>query len=156
MSPNRKIFNTLATFLFIALVSFTNTSFAIDGEALFKANCANCHKPLEDFTGPALQGARKENRITDWAIKWVNNVNSMLETDPYAKTLLAKFGSRMTQFNLKKKKLPPYLDYVDAYKTAPLQRPKGDASNPPEEDNSLLFGILTLILAVIAFNIITG
>src|SRR5207247_702814 len=60
MSPNRKIFkDILASFLFIALVSFTNTSFAADGEALFKANCANCHKPLEDYIGPMLQGARK-------------------------------------------------------------------------------------------------
>ena len=47
MSPNTKIFKgILASFLFIAMVSFTNASFAADGEALFKANCANCHKPL--------------------------------------------------------------------------------------------------------------
>ena len=38
MSPNRKIFNIVTAVLFIALVSFTNTSFAADGEALFKAN----------------------------------------------------------------------------------------------------------------------
>ena len=150
MSPKRKIFNNIfASFLFIALVAFSNTSFAADGEALFKANCANCHKPLEDFTGPMLQGARKREPSPDWAVKWVNNVNTMLETDPYAKSLLAKFGSRMTQFNLKEEEITAILDYADAYKAPPTATPTGDAT-APAEDNSLLFGILTLILAIIA------
>ena len=150
MSPNRKVFNNiLASVLFIALVSFTNKSFAAEGEALFKANCANCHKPLEDYIGPMLQGARKREPSPDWAIKWVNNVNSMLETDPYAKGLLAKYGSRMTQFNLKKEEIVAILDYADAYTPPAPAAPAGGAA-APAEDNSLLFGILTLILAIIA------
>ncbi|MEJ7589481.1 MAG: c-type cytochrome [Ferruginibacter sp.] len=153
MSPNRKIINTLASFLFITLVSFTNTSFAADGEALYKANCANCHKPLEDYTGPMLQGARKRAPTKDWPIKWVNNVNEMLETDAYAKSLLAKYGSRMTQFNLKAEEIIAILDYADAYK-APAAPTVVDGQNAPEEDNSLLFGILTLILAVIALTLL--
>ena len=32
----------------------------IRGEALFKANCASCHKPDKDFTGPALKGSLKD------------------------------------------------------------------------------------------------
>jgi len=150
MSPNRKVFNNiLASVLFIALVSFTNTSIAADGEALFKANCANCHKPLEDYIGPALQGARKRAPNPEWSVKWVNNVNSMLETDTYAKGLLAKYGSRMTQFNLKSDEIVAILDYADAY-TAPAPTAPGAGAAAPAEDNSLLFGILTLILAVIA------
>ncbi|MEO6232912.1 MAG: c-type cytochrome [Ferruginibacter sp.] len=149
MSLHRKIFNnTFACILFIVFVSFSNSSFAADGEALFKANCSNCHKPLEDFTGPHLQGARKREPSPDWALKWVNNVNSMLETDPYAKGLLAKFGSRMTQFNLKEEEITAILDYADAYK-APVV-PTTDNKDAPADDNSLLFGILTLILAIIA------
>lgn len=148
MSPKRKIFNTLISFLLIALVSFPNTSFGADGEALFKSNCANCHKILEDFTGPALQGARDREPSKGWALKWVNNVNSMLETDPYAKGLFAKFKSRMTQFNLKEEEITAILDYADAY-TAPAPVTAAP-SEAPAEDNSLMFGILTLILAVIA------
>ena len=65
MSRYRKILQKVfASLLFIALASLTNTSFAADGEALFKANCASCHKPLEDYTGPMLQGARKREPIT--------------------------------------------------------------------------------------------
>ena len=147
MSRYRKILQKVfASLLFIALVSFTNTSFAADGEAIFKANCASCHKPLEDYTGPKLQGAREREPNPGWALKWVNNVNSMLETDAYAKGLLAKYGARMTQFNLKPEEITAVLDYADAYKLPPTATPDGT----PAEDNSLLFGILTLVLAVIA------
>ena len=98
MSRYRKIFNRVFAFLsFIALLSFTNNIYAQNGEALFKANCASCHKPDKDFTGPALKGARDREPDKEWAYKWVNNVNAMLETDAYAKKLLAEKGSRMQQ-----------------------------------------------------------
>ena len=73
----------------------------------------------------------------------------MLETDPYAKGLLAKYGSRMTQFALAKDDMKAILDYADAYKAPETKAPVGGAG-APAEDNSLLFGILTLVLAVIA------
>lgn len=150
MSRYRKNFyKILASLLFIALVSFNNSVFAQDGEALFKANCANCHKPDEDYTGPALKGARKREPNDQWAYKWVNNVNSMVETDPYAKALLAKYGSKMTQFNLPEADIKAILDYADAY--VPKKAEAAVGGEAPKEDNSLLFGILTIILAVIAF-----
>ncbi len=150
MSLYKKLFNKLlASLVFIAIISSSNSVFA-QGEALFKANCANCHKPDVEATGPALKGARDREPSRTWAYKWVNNVNSMLETDPYAKGLLAKHGSRMTQFNLPEADIKAILDYADAY-TPPAKGPVGVDPNAPAEDNSLLFGILTLILAVIAF-----
>lgn len=150
MSYYRKIINNIfASLLFIALISFSNSSLAADGEALFKANCANCHKPLEDYIGPALQGARKRAPSPEWTVKWVNNVNTMLETDPYAKAMLAKYGSKMTQFNLPDADIIAILDYADAY-TPPVV-PVATGGGAVKEDNSLLFGILTLILAIIAF-----
>jgi hypothetical protein len=151
MSRYSKIFTKVfASLVFIALVSFNNKSFAQDGEALFKANCANCHKPLEDFTGPALQGARKREPNPEWAYHWVDNVNTVITTDPYAIALHAKFGSIMTQQNLKKEEIKAILDWADNYK-APTAGPAGTpGSEGGGEDNSLLYGILTIILAVIA------
>ena len=151
MSRYRKIFTkVLASLVFIALISFNNTSFAQDGEALYKANCANCHKPLEDFTGPALQGARKREPNAEWAYKWVDNVNTMVSTDPYAIGLHTKFGSIMTQQNLKKDEIKAILDWADNYK-APTAGPAGTpGSTGGGDDNSLLYGILTIVLAVIA------
>jgi cytochrome c2 len=147
MSRYRKIFNRVFAFVLInALVSFTNNGFAQNGEALFKANCASCHKVDKDFTGPMLKGARDREPNAEWAYKWVNNVNTMVETDPYAKALMAKMGSKMTQFNLKKEEIKAILDYADAPPVVPLT-PVATQT----DDNSLLFGILTLVLALIAF-----
>jgi cytochrome c551/c552 len=63
MSCYRKFFiKIFVSLLFLALISFNTKSFAQDGEKLFKDNCANCHKPLEDYTGPALKGARAKEQ----------------------------------------------------------------------------------------------
>ena len=148
MSRYRKSFNKIFAGLFLfAIVSFSNDVLAQNGEALFKANCASCHKTDKDFTGPMLKGARDREPDPEWAYKWVNNVNSMLETDPYAKALKAKWGSQMSQFNLKKEEIKAILDYADAPPVATAQ----PLSSQPAADNSLLFGVLTLVLALIAF-----
>ncbi|MBP6024611.1 c-type cytochrome [Ferruginibacter sp.] len=147
MSRYRKSFNKIFAGLFLfAIVSFSNDVLAQNGEALFKANCASCHKTDKDFTGPMLKGAREREPNPEWAYKWVNNVNSMLETDPYAKALKAKWGSPMTQFNLKKEEIKAILDYADAPPVVTTL-----STTPPPADNSLLFGVLTLVLALIAF-----
>ncbi|MFM2360652.1 MAG: hypothetical protein RLY16_2645, partial [Bacteroidota bacterium] len=152
MGRSSKIFNNLlASILVLALVSFSTTTYAADGEALFKANCASCHKPLEDATGPALKDARKREPSPEWVYKWVNNTTTMVETDPYAKALKAKWGSVMTKFDLPKEDIKAILDYCDNYVAPVKVDAKGGGSAAPAEDSSLLFGILTLILAVIAF-----
>ena len=149
MSCYRKNFiNFFAPLFFIAFLFFSEKSFAQNGEALFKANCASCHKPDKDFTGPALKGARDREPNKEWAYKWVNNVNTMVEADPYAKALMTKMGSKMTQFNLKKEEIKAILDWADAYTVAV---PVGETGKPAEDNNTMIFGILTLVLALIAF-----
>ena len=149
MNHNRRIiFKALAGISVFLLFSF-NTVRALDGQAIFKTYCANCHKPDKDMTGPALKGARDREPSKDWAYKWVPNVDAMLATDPYAKQLLAKYGARMTQFSdLKKDEIKAILDWADAY-TPPVEAGvKPGAAQ--ETDNSLLYGLLTLILGVVA------
>jgi hypothetical protein len=151
MSCYRNFFRRiLSAFFFVALLSVSTGVFAQDGQALFKANCASCHKPDKDFTGPALKGARDREPDKDWVYKWVANTTTMVETDPYAKSLKAKFGSVMTTFsNLKKEEINAILDWADKYDPN-AGKPKDDGT-PKGEDNSLLFGVITLILALIAF-----
>ncbi len=147
------IFRFIASLILIGFIS-NNTAFA-QGEALFKANCANCHKPDVDYTGPALQGSRKREPSPDWVYKWVANPAGMIATDAYAKTLFEKWKPTvMTAYpNLKKAEIDAILDYVDAYKP-PVQTAGASGGASGAEDsgnNSLLFGILTLILAIAAF-----
>src|SRR5678816_3268355 len=95
---NRLLTKTLAVFLFLTLISSVKSVYAADGETLFKANCASCHKPLESYVGPALKGAREREPSKDWVYKWIANTTSMVQTDPYAKQMFAKFGAIMTPF----------------------------------------------------------
>ena len=152
MSCYRNFFRRILSALFLtALLSVSADVFAQDGQALFKANCASCHKPDKDFTGPALKGARDREPDKEWAYKWVNNTTTMVETDPYAKALKAKFnGQIMQKFDLKKEEIKAILDWADAY-TEPVAGPANGGGQQPATDSSLIFGILTLVLALVAF-----
>jgi cytochrome c551/c552 len=153
MSRYKKIINnSLASILFLFLFSFGNAVKAADGEALFKANCANCHKPDADYTGPALQGWASRIPNPEWLYKWMANPAQMIASDAYAKGLADKWKPTvMTAFsNLKKAEVDAIMKYVDNYKPPAPIATTGPAGEPAT-DNSLLFGILTLVLALVAF-----
>ena len=150
----RFICKATAGIFFIFLFNANNFSFAQDGQAIFKSLCSSCHKPDADFTGPALKGARQRQAAAglpkDWVYKWVHNTTAMVNTDPYAMQLKAKFNSVMTAFSdIPNKDIDAVLDWADNYKPAvPTTTPGG--AKPESDDNSLLYGVLTLILAIIA------
>jgi cytochrome c553 len=144
---------TLGIF-FLFLFSSQSYLFAQDGQAIFKTYCASCHKPDADYTGPALKGARAREAAAglpkDWVYKWVHNTTTMVTTDPYAMKLYAQRGSVMSAFpDLKNAEIDAILDWADKYE-AP-KAPTNPTGQPAvQDDNSLLYGLLTLILAVIA------
>lgn len=147
-----KIFLPFAFFIFCFLA--VNKVHAQDGEALFKANCANCHKPDADYTGPALKGWASRIPSADWVYDWVHNPAG--QSDPYATALKTKWAPTiMTAFpQLKKEEIDAILKYVDDYAppaAAAAGTPGADAGSDGTSDNSLLFGILTLILALVGF-----
>lgn len=156
MSRYRKNFNkALIGFLVTLFLSFSGAAFAADGEALFKANCANCHKPDKDFTGPALKGVRGRIPSPDWVYSWVANSTAM--NDAYATNLKKTWkNSVMTAFGnqLKKEDIDAILDYVDSYDPNKGKPPVGDLKQKGSDDSFLIYGLLTLILAVIAFILI--
>ncbi|MBK8609343.1 MAG: c-type cytochrome [Chitinophagaceae bacterium] len=150
MSRYRKIFNRLFTSIFlVVLLSINVESLAQDGAALFKANCASCHKVDKVFTGPALQGWKDRVPGDGWIYKWI--ANPAAQTDPYATTLKAQYKPTvMTAFpQFKKEDVDAIMKYVDDWKPPVTDVPKSGA--PDGSGDSLLFGILTLVLALIAF-----
>jgi len=154
MSRYRKIFNRTFTFLFfIVLLSFNKKSFAADGEALFKANCASCHKVDKPFTGPALKGWKDRVPGGDWIYRWVANSAVLIQGgDAYANKIYNEHNkATMTAFTtqLKKEDVDAILKYVDDWAVPPPTT--GPAGQPEGSGDSLLFGILTLVLALIAF-----
>ncbi len=126
---------------------------AQDGKTLFQTNCASCHAVNKKVTGPALAGV--EGRWPDKAKlhAWIRNNQAFLKTgDAYANALYLEYNkSAMTIFpTLTDKDIDAILGYI---KSVPAVDPKKEtpgAAKGGESDNTLLFGILTLILAVVA------
>jgi cytochrome c551/c552 len=154
MSRYRKIFNRIfASLFFLSLLSINVSSFAQDGQALFKANCASCHKVDKDFTGPALKGWKDRVPAGEWIYDWIHNPGA--QSDAYATSLKAKWKPViMTSFPaLKKEDIDAIMKYVDDW-APPTPATPGANTAPEGSSDSLLFGILTLVLALIAFILI--
>ena len=154
---------TAKTFIFnillLTVVSLTNVLNAQDGKALFMSNCASCHGVNKALVGPALMGV--EERIPDKKLlhDWIRNNNKVLASgNKYFNDLYAQFNKApMNMFpNFTDAEIDAILGYVSAetarLKSAPTTNggPDGPEANEKESDNSLMYGILTLILAVIA------
>lgn len=137
----------LSTALFLLFFSFGFRAMGQDGKALFVEKCASCHNPLKDGTGPALQGVTQRVGDKKKLYAWIRNNAALLEAgDPYFKSI-DRQGSAMTLFTtLKDEEIAAILNYVETYKAPAI--PPGETASK-ESDNSLLYGILTLILAVI-------
>ncbi len=152
----RRLARTIVTGT-ILFLSFSSVN-AQDGKTLFTTNCGTCHKVHAKGTGPALTGV--EDRWSGDRAKihaWVHNPAGFAKTDPYTTNLIKEYGSLMTPFpGLSDKEIDAILDYIKSVpdpKLAPKET--GDANAKGEEsDNTLLFGILTLILAVVALTLL--
>lgn len=128
------------------------------GKALFQQNCASCHNVFKKVTGPALQGV--EGRWADKKLlhQWIRNSASVLASgDKYANQLFVEYNkTAMTAFpTLTDADIDNILAYINTAKP-PVPAGGGNgtagagAGTESGSDNSLLFGIITLILAVVA------
>lgn len=138
----------------VAIVLFSNFSTsAQDGKAIFQANCASCHNPIKDATGPALQGVDKRVPSKEWIYNWVHNSAKVISSgDKYANDLYNKWNkTAMTAFpQLSNAEIDAVVKYVNDYK-APSATPAAGASSQaaPEEDNSNMYILVTLALLVL-------
>ena len=157
MTILRSLAKIVSIFLFITLSSsIGNQLNAQDGKALFSQNCASCHAVNKKLTGPALAGV--EDRWPDKKnlYAWIKNNQAFLKTgDAYANKLYTEYNK--TAMNLFPTLTDKDIDAILAYiKSVPAAgaAPAGGAATaaaPAEEsDSTLVFGLLTLILAVVS------
>ncbi|MEO8582829.1 MAG: c-type cytochrome [Flavitalea sp.] len=141
------------------MISFGASVQAQDGAALFQANCASCHAVNKDLTGPMLAGIETRGKWADHKelYAWIHNPTKYMATDPYTQGLKASHNNvMMTAFpQLSEKEIDAIITHINKLASAiPAATPGGgaDASKVQydDSDNSILYGILTLILGVVA------
>jgi mono/diheme cytochrome c family protein len=160
MSHHRSIVNSFFPGLvLILLLGFSTTANAQDGKVLFSQKCASCHAPNKVLIGPALAGAEERWPDKTKIYDWVHNSAAVVKSGyPRAVEVYTQFNKiQMTAFpELTDKDIDAILAYVNTPPTAtgggttgtPVVNPADAASQA--NDSALIFGILTLILAVIA------
>ena len=153
-NTSRIVKNCFLSAVFLLGLLVTNTVTAQDGKTLFNTNCASCHQVHKNSTGPALAGVEGRWETKEKLYSWIKNSAAFLKTgDAYANKLYLEYNkTAMNQFpNLKNEEIDAILKYINSVPAPGAAVPGGAAAGAPaEEDNSLLFGILSLILAVVA------
>lgn len=141
--------------LFVSLLSVSAQD-AAAGKTLFMSKCAACHNVFKDGTGPALMGLEERHKWADHneLLKWINNPAAYMAGDAYTQGLKAKYGSMMTAFgDITLKDVSDIVAYIN---TEVANKAKGPVVAPGAEpsdssnQNAIIFGVISLILAVIA------
>lgn len=159
MKHKRKaLHHLLSAIVLMVSLSLTSLVQAQDGKALFNQKCASCHAIDKNLVGPALKGV--EDRWDDKAMlyEWVRNSAAVIKKGyPRAVAVYNEYNKvQMTAFpELKNEDIDAILGYINtggAKAAAAAAAPAGGtpADDAAESDSNLLYGILTLILAVIA------
>ncbi|MFY7840899.1 MAG: c-type cytochrome, partial [Lacibacter sp.] len=150
--PNLLLRKSFTLCLFVVTLLFAGNSFAQDGKALFQTNCASCHAINKKLTGPALAGLEERGPWGDRKklYAWIKNPSAFAKTDAYAAALLKEYGVAMTPFNLSDAEVDAIVKFVNTPVPGGDGKKTEGTGNQPAEDNSLLFGILALVLAVVA------
>jgi cytochrome c551/c552 len=149
----KSLLSAVAVFLFVATQSMQAQP---DGEKLFKANCAACHKPDKDLVGPALQGVTEKYAGKEEILYlWIKNPQKALESgDPVVKATYDEWSPRagmMPPQAVTDEEIVAILDYIENY--AP-EAPAVDTSGGGtvtyvvNEDSQIWIVIATVLLLV--------
>ncbi|MEN8792935.1 MAG: c-type cytochrome [Flavobacteriales bacterium] len=106
--------------LYFSIILFSLLSFsssAQEGKALFKQNCASCHHPLNNGTGPALQGASgKWKAAGDDINKWIKGPASQIAAGvPSAIAIKDYDASMMPGQAVNDDEIAAIIEYIDGY-----------------------------------------
>lgn len=149
----RKITKSALSLFVILLLSNFSAFAAPDGQAIFKANCASCHNPLKDATGPALQGVDKRVPSKEWLYKWVKNPAAVIASgDKYANDIYNQWGkTQMTAFGaLSNEEIDAIVTYVNSVKAPAAPAAAAQGSSTSEEGSGWLYPLITLALLALA------
>jgi mono/diheme cytochrome c family protein len=156
MIPCKPVIQKLTRLLlFFGVFIAINKVSAQDAKAIFQSKCASCHKLGADMTGPNLQGVigRWGGNMEQIRV-WVHNYAKAVEAGYPEAIAVEKFSqSSMTQFGdaITDAEIDAVIKYADSWTPPVVDKGKG-GDNGGKEDNSgaVIFGVISLILAIIA------
>ncbi len=144
------------TLLFFVLISISASS-QLDGKALFKQNCASCHHPAKNLTGPALQGAKaKWEAAGDDIYAWVKNPQAQYDAGVKSALAINYMVGGMPGQAVNNEEIDAIFKYVDEW-TAPVSvaGPTDVAAGPVTESNNtwlmwlIIGGILSMLVVAL-------
>lgn len=165
---NTQMFNKInkwcvGTLAMLLMTGTFNAQAQPDGATLFK-QCATCHSPLKDGTGPKLKDVREKwssGGAKDGSIyHWVQDWEAAAAADPYAMAeTKVKPGSMMKFPTLTKEEIDAIFDYVDAQEEKVAAVPTaggGSTAELVEQDAPLgwiwLVSGIVLIVVVVSLS----
>jgi len=147
---NRKI--ALVVFA-LSLFPFLQIS-AQDGKQLFQSKCAACHNIFKPMTGPALMDLEERGQWSDHdkLVEWVHNPGAFMAKDKYTEGLKGQFGIVMSSFpELTRKDVDAIVTYINqAVTDSKKTQPPGPTPTGTSDKTWVIFGIISLIMAIIA------
>lgn len=167
LNPYFKRIYSLILFLLPLVFALQSSAFAADGEKLFKANCAACHRTTEKkLVGPGLKDLKTRIPSGDWIYNWTHNPKGMIDAgDAYAKKISEEYSASgvMTAFPaLSNEEIDAILAYIEEEgKKLPItpsgQELKEDVSgqssthDPNAIDTTYILIGLFVVLAILFF-----
>lgn len=174
--PLKKVLSAslLALFLIFGFAASAQDDKAAweEGKSLFKSNCASCHNPKADGTGPALAGVtarweaagdHKGKSGKEWLGIWIHNWHEAVDGGyKYAVDMANSRPSEMNVFNTLKKedidKILLYVEAADKYKkdAAPAVAATTVATEDEGPGAALYLFVGFLFLLVIILVVVTS
>lgn len=126
------------------------------GKALFQSNCTSCHAVNKQVVGPALAGVQDRWSDQKMLHSWIRNNKQVLDAGyPYATALYGQYNKQAMNIfsSFTDKDIDNILAYIKS-EAGKTNTPQGGTVPGTETassgNNSLIFGILTVLLALIA------
>jgi mono/diheme cytochrome c family protein len=127
---------------------------APNGEALFNANCKQCHSTGETkVIGPGLKGVEERVPGGDWIIKWVKNSSALIKSgDEYANKIFKENGGvNMPAQTLKDDEIHAVFAYVKVEGAkAPVASAVAATTKAEEKEGPWMLITVILILGILA------
>jgi hypothetical protein len=131
-----------------------NTLMAQTGQQLFQQNCGSCHGVDKALSAPALRGVTTrgpwaEDRANIYA--WVKNPGAFIPTTEYTTNLQKTWGAVMPSFpQLTHEQIDAIIGFIETPPKEPTGGGGGGVTETDSNRGALIFGIISLILAIVA------